>query len=85
METGKAKDADGLAGQLRQAIRACGLSLNELERRCGVSHAALSRFLRAERTLTLPLASKVCTALGLVLAKRNDADAKRPHARKAKQ
>ena len=56
-----------LVEQLQGAIRASGLTLNELERRCGVSHAVLSRFLTGKRTLTLPLAAKVCETLGLEL------------------
>jgi transcriptional regulator with XRE-family HTH domain len=56
-----------LVDQLRQAIEKSGHTLNEIERRCGVSHAALSRFLRGERSLTLPIAAKLCSMLGLRL------------------
>ena len=56
-----------LERQLRDAVNKSGLSLNEIERRCGVSHAVLSRFLRGDRTLTLPIASKLCQLLGLRL------------------
>ena len=56
-----------LVARLREAIRGCGLSLNELGRKAGVSQPQLSRFLNGERTLTLPAAAKVCEARGLRL------------------
>lgn len=58
-----------LIEQLQTAIRSCGVSLNELARQAGVNHGQLSRFVRGERTLTLPAASRVCQVLGLRLAK----------------
>src|SRR5262245_16469785 len=64
-----------IVAQLRQAIRGSGLSLNELGRRTGVTEGQLSRFLRGDRTLTLPAAAKVCLYLGLEL---------RPKTREAK-
>jgi transcriptional regulator with XRE-family HTH domain len=73
-----------LVEQLQGAIRASGLTLNELERRCGVSHAVLSRFLTGKRTLTLPLAAKVCETLGLELRPAGaPQDVGRPDARPA--
>jgi DNA-binding phage protein len=56
-----------LEGQLRRAITASRLSLSRLAQATGVHKAQLSRFLRAERTLTLKAAAKVCTHLGLRL------------------
>ena len=57
-----------LAGEeLRQAISDCGLNLTQLARATGVHQGQLSRFLRAERTLTLPAAAKLCAYLGLHL------------------
>lgn len=53
--------------QLQQAIRDSEFSLNELGRRTGVSQGQLSRFLRGDRTLTLPAAAKVCAFFGLEL------------------
>ena len=60
--------APDLADQLREAVSGCGLSLNRLARETGVHAAQLSRFLRAERTLTLTAAAKLCTYLGLSLS-----------------
>ena len=57
-----------LAEQLRRAITRCGLSLNQLAAATGVHKAQLSRFLRAERSLTLTAASKLCAHLALRLA-----------------
>ena len=59
--------------QLQNAIRASGLSLNELGRRTGVSEGQLSRFLRGDRTLTLPAAARVCLYFGLELALKGNA------------
>src|SRR5262249_18586366 len=52
---------------LQNVIRGSGLSLNELGRRTGVSEGQLSRFLRGDRTLTLPAAARVCLYFGLEL------------------
>jgi transcriptional regulator with XRE-family HTH domain len=53
--------------QLRAALEQTGLSHHELARRSGVSQPILSRFLKGERTLTLPIVNKLCEMLGLVL------------------
>jgi hypothetical protein len=45
-----------------------GLSLNQLGKDAGVGADRLSRFLRDDRTLTLPAAEKICRVLGLELA-----------------
>ena len=58
--------------QLQNAIRASGLSLNELGRRTGVSEGQLSRFLRGDRTLTLPAAARVCLYFGLELCPQGE-------------
>jgi len=65
-----------LVAQLRQAIRESGLSLNEIGRRTGVSEGQLSRFLRGDRTLTLPAAARVCVCFGLELCRRDHPDRK---------
>ena len=61
-------DSPDVAEQLREAIRNCGLSLNKLAEATGVHKAQLSRFLRAEQSLTLKVAGKLCIYLGLRLA-----------------
>jgi transcriptional regulator with XRE-family HTH domain len=53
--------------QLRAALEQTGLSHHELARRSGVSQPILSRFIRGERTLTLPIVNKLCEMLGLKL------------------
>jgi len=57
----------GWADTIRQAVTSQAASLHEIERRSGVSTAVISRFMRGERTLTLPVAEKLCDALGLSL------------------
>lgn len=64
----KRKINSNLAHQLRKAIRDSGLSLYELGQRCGVAPAVLSRFMQNKRTVTLPIASKICDELGLELS-----------------
>lgn len=66
------KNASRLVEQLQQAIRDSKLSLNELGRRTGVSQGQLSRFLRGDRTLTLPAAARVCDYFGLELCVRHN-------------
>ena len=71
---------------IRRAVAECGLSLNELGRQTGVNQGQLSRFVRGERTLTLPAAAAVCAVLGLNLTGPGAAGAaastrKRPGAR----
>jgi transcriptional regulator with XRE-family HTH domain len=53
--------------ELRAAIRAVGLSQNELAKHCKIEQAVLSRFLADKRTLTLETAAKICTFLNLHL------------------
>jgi transcriptional regulator with XRE-family HTH domain len=55
--------------QLKEAVRESGLSLNQIEKASGVGREQLSRFLRDQRTLTLPAVAKLCTALGYRLVK----------------
>ncbi len=63
-----------IIGQLREAVSGSGLSLSEIARRAGLSEGQMSRFMRAERTLTLPAAAKVCTVLGLQLLRPDGAE-----------
>jgi len=54
-----------LTSVLRDAIQASGISLAELSRQTGISTPQLSRFVRGERTLTLPLVEKLMAYFGL--------------------
>lgn len=69
MVTRTAKKVGTVAEQLRSAILASNLTLNEIRRRSGVDHGVLSRFLRRERDITLEVAARVCTVLGLELVR----------------
>jgi transcriptional regulator with XRE-family HTH domain len=62
---GKAKP--NFPDYLREAIRASGMSLNQLGRLSHVDPGRLSRFLRGERDLTLEGVCRICEALGLDL------------------
>ncbi len=55
---------------LQEAMAKSGVSLAGLERATGISADVLSRFVRGERTLTLPTADKLARHLGLELVKR---------------
>jgi plasmid maintenance system antidote protein VapI len=59
--------APDIEEQVRQAIRGSGLSLNKLAEATGVHKAQLSRFLRAEQSMTMRAAAKLCAYLGLYL------------------
>jgi len=53
--------------QLREAIIKSKISLYELMQKSGVDSGTLSRFVKGERTLTLPVASKIARVLNLEL------------------
>ena len=52
---------------LIDAIEKSGLTKYRLAQESGVSEGTLGRFLRSERTLTLPNVDKLATTLGLEL------------------
>ncbi len=66
----KSEEAPGLVEQLREAIRKSGRSLYRLGKDSGVGSDQLSRFMRGDRTLTLPAAEKICRVLNLELVAR---------------
>jgi plasmid maintenance system antidote protein VapI len=79
------KQLADLEEQLRDALVQTGLSMNELARRSGVSQPILSRFVRGDRSLTLPVAARLCSMLGLRLcAEEKPAQAPTPKKRKKK-
>jgi transcriptional regulator with XRE-family HTH domain len=53
--------------QLRDAIRASGLSLNQLSIAAGIDRSQLSRFMLGQRDLTFEAVGQVCRALGVTL------------------
>ena len=53
--------------QLRVEMRDFGLNLSQVAQATGIDPSRLSRFLRAERTLTLPAVVKLCAFLGMSL------------------
>lgn len=68
----KATDLEGVIRHKMQAeVQRRGLSLYELANEAGVTPGQLSRFDRAERSLSLETASKLCEVLGLVLVERD--------------
>jgi transcriptional regulator with XRE-family HTH domain len=58
-----------LTSILREAIQGSGISLGELSRKTGISTPQLSRFMRGERTFTLPLAEKLMIFFGLTVVR----------------
>ncbi len=64
---GQGVNAMGLDAQLRTAIEESGQGQREISRGSGVSQAAISRFLKGERSLTLESASKIFDYLGVRL------------------
>lgn len=55
---------------VRQAILDSGLSLNEIERRTGVHHGVLSRFMRTGRTMRLETVDMLASTLRLTVRHR---------------
>ena len=58
-----------MAAELQRVILESGMSLNRLGHQAGVSQGQLSRFVRGDRTLTLPAVDKLCRFFGLKLTK----------------
>jgi transcriptional regulator with XRE-family HTH domain len=56
-----------LTPALQEAIENSGLSLKALAERAEMDIGQLSRFMRNERTITLPAAGRLCAVLGLEL------------------
>lgn len=54
-----------LSELLKRLIRDSGLSTNQVAQEAGVSQPQLSRFLRGERTLTLPAAERLLAFFGV--------------------
>jgi transcriptional regulator with XRE-family HTH domain len=61
-----------LIGVLKEAIQESGLSVNELAKQSGVSQPQLSRFMRGDRSLTLPAAEKLVEFFGMRLVKAGE-------------
>lgn len=53
------------SGQLRQAIRDCGITRYAISVRTGIDQATLSKFMKGERGLSLSAIDKLMDALGL--------------------
>ncbi len=60
-----------VSDELRKAIADSGLSLMALAELSGVDEGRLSRFLREERTLTLPAVDSLCQVLRLQLTRKS--------------
>jgi transcriptional regulator with XRE-family HTH domain len=65
----KEHDESPLTEELQRVILQSGMSLNQLGKVAGVSQAQLSRFVRGDRTLTLPAVDKLCSYFGLRLVR----------------
>ena len=65
--TGKKREAYNLVNEIREAIRDSGQSLYQISHSSGVTASQLSRFMRGERTLTLPAAAKIVRRFACVL------------------
>jgi transcriptional regulator with XRE-family HTH domain len=63
----RGKLVEGFPDRLRQAIRGCGKSLNQIGKQAKIDHSRLSRFMRGERDLTLDAAGRLCEVLGIEL------------------
>ena len=60
--------------ELRDAIRNDELSIRRICRNSHVDEATMYRFLKGERTITIPVAGRICAALNLHLVKADDAE-----------
>jgi transcriptional regulator with XRE-family HTH domain len=62
----------GMIDDLRRLLSESGYSANEIGRRTGVSPSQVSRYLRGERTLSMPVIEKLCDGLGYQLVRVDD-------------
>src|SRR4051812_16737943 len=62
----------GMIDQLRRLLSESGYSANEIGRRTGGSPSQVSRYLRGERTLSMPVIEKLCAGLGFQLVREED-------------
>jgi transcriptional regulator with XRE-family HTH domain len=60
-------DTTGLSEALRDAIRATGLSLEVVSRRCGITERQMDGFMRGERRMSVETMAKVVLTLKLRL------------------
>lgn len=56
-----------LEATIRLAVESCDLSLYALAKMADIDASQLSRFVRQERSISLPAAGRLCVALGLEL------------------
>lgn len=73
---GKEQQELPLAKELQRVILASGMSLNRLGKEAGVSQGQLSRFVRGDRTLTLPAVDRLCSFFGLKLVRKGKGPSK---------
>ena len=67
---------DALTDQLRQYVERSGKSLYRISQETGIGQSGLSRFMRAERGLSLESIDTLAEYLGLELVKRRGKRAK---------
>lgn len=67
MSTKKTTRAESVSETLRAAIVDSGVTLQQLGQEAGVDKAALSRFVRGERSLKLESMDRLADRLGLLL------------------
>lgn len=60
---------DDIEETLRKAIADSGYGIRELARLSGMDSGQLARFIHRKRTITLPVFSRLCGVLGLILQK----------------
>jgi transcriptional regulator with XRE-family HTH domain len=63
------KNTSDLCQALKTFVEQDGRSLYELANLTGISKTILGRFMRGERSMTLPTAAKLCEVLGVELRK----------------
>jgi plasmid maintenance system antidote protein VapI len=64
------REGDSLSEALKEAIRECGLSFNELARETGVRDPIISRFMNGSRSLSLKSAEKLFAYFGFSVVRK---------------
>jgi transcriptional regulator with XRE-family HTH domain len=68
-----------LSDQFREAVRASGLSLREIQEATNIDKATLSRLLNGHRMLSWEAADRIAALLGLELRPRRSSGNRKAH------
>ena len=66
----KKQNSQAITEALKQSIANTNVSLREIERKTGVKHQSIMKFIRGEQSLRLDLADRLAAYFGLKVVKK---------------